>query len=109
MLSINKYYTHIILCILCFCLKVFIFPLVLLSAGENTPPPLPEHSQQHSADTETKPVEYSLEDAMLAEYIWFGYYDKVSISTRHETLLGKAPGIITVITEEEIKIVESGS
>lgn len=44
----------------------------------------------------------SAED-ISAEAIWFGFGEEVTIATRHETQVSKAPGIITVITGEEIK------
>jgi iron complex outermembrane receptor protein len=47
-------------------------------------------------------------DAVIAEEIatealWFGFYEEVTIATRHETPVSKAPSIVTVITAEEIK------
>ncbi len=42
-------------------------------------------------------------EELSAEAIWFGYHDEVTIATRHETPVGKAPSIVTVITAEEIK------
>lgn len=35
--------------------------------------------------------------------LWFGSGEEVSIATRHQTPIGKSPGIVTVITDEEIK------
>ena len=37
------------------------------------------------------------------EALWFGFDEEVTIATRHETQISKAPGIVTVITAEEIK------
>jgi len=37
------------------------------------------------------------------ENIWFDYNKEISIATRHESQISKAPGIVTVITGEEIK------
>jgi len=37
------------------------------------------------------------------EALWFGFDEEVTIATRHETQISKAPGIVTVITDEEIK------
>jgi outer membrane cobalamin receptor len=45
----------------------------------------------------------NLEKAQLAEAIWLGQNEEVSISIRHETPISKAPSIVTVITDEEIK------
>src|SRR4030067_970075 len=35
--------------------------------------------------------------------MWFGFDEEVTIATRHETQVSKAPSIVTVITDEEIK------
>ena len=37
------------------------------------------------------------------EALWFGFDEEVTIATRHETQISKAPSIVTVITDEEIK------
>ena len=37
------------------------------------------------------------------EAVWFGFDKEVTIATRHETQISKAPSIVTVITDEEIK------
>ncbi|MBM2833093.1 MAG: hypothetical protein HW406_254 [Candidatus Brocadiaceae bacterium] len=37
------------------------------------------------------------------EALWFGFDEEVTIATRHETQISKAPSIVTVITAEEIK------
>lgn len=42
-------------------------------------------------------------EALSTEAIWFGSGEEVTIVTRHETPLSKAPGIVTVITAAEIK------
>ncbi len=44
-----------------------------------------------------------LTKAQSTEAAWLGGDDEASIATRHETAIAKAPGIITVITDEEIK------
>lgn len=44
-----------------------------------------------------------LAKAQSTEAAWLGGNDEVSIATRHETAIAKAPSIITVITAEEIK------
>lgn len=48
-------------------------------------------------------VETAVTEALRTEAIWFGFSEEVSIATRHETPIGKAPGIVTVITADEIK------
>ncbi|MBI2470657.1 MAG: TonB-dependent receptor [Planctomycetes bacterium] len=40
---------------------------------------------------------------VATEAIWFGFGEEVTIATRHETQISKAPSVITVITAEEIK------
>ena len=42
-------------------------------------------------------------DEFSTEALWFGFSEEVSIATRHETPISKAPSIVTVITAEEIK------
>ena len=42
-------------------------------------------------------------EALLTEAIWFGSEEEVTIATRHEIPVSKAPSIVTVITAEEIK------
>jgi len=44
-----------------------------------------------------------LTQAQYTEAEWLGGKDGVSIATQHETPISKAPGIVTVITAEEIK------
>src|SRR3989339_32792 len=45
----------------------------------------------------------TITEEFLTEAIWFGSVEEVAIATRHETKISKAPGIVTVITAEEIK------
>jgi len=54
--------------------------------------------EKHTDDMETALVE-----EFATEAIWFGFGEEVTIATRHETSVGKAPSIVTVITGEEIK------
>lgn len=42
-------------------------------------------------------------EEIATEAIWFGFEKEVAIATRHETPVGKAPSVVTVITAEEIK------
>ncbi|MBI2470653.1 MAG: TonB-dependent receptor [Planctomycetes bacterium] len=44
----------------------------------------------------------ALAEEFSTEAIWFGSVEDVTIATRHETKISKAPGIVTVITAEEI-------
>ena len=48
-------------------------------------------------------MKVALAEEIATEAIWFGYKEEVTIATRHETKISKAPSIVTVITAEEIK------
>ena len=56
------------------------------NSGENTP------------DLSAK-----VQKGLSTEAVWFGFDEEVTIATRHETQVSKAPSIVTVITDEEIK------
>src|SRR3989339_137406 len=57
-----------------------------------------------SRDDENQPYRTNtITEEFLTEAIWFGSVEEVAIATRHETKISKAPGIVTVITTEEIK------
>ncbi|MBM2834767.1 MAG: hypothetical protein HW406_1928 [Candidatus Brocadiaceae bacterium] len=59
-----------------------------------------------SFDTDNKkelPMDVAVADGISTEAIWFGFGEEVTIATRHETQISKAPSIVTVITDEEIK------
>ncbi|MDN3514943.1 MAG: TonB-dependent receptor [Candidatus Brocadia sp.] len=45
----------------------------------------------------------ALAEEISTEAIWFGYGGEVTIATRLETPVNKAPSVVTVITDEEIK------
>ncbi|MDQ1271620.1 MAG: hypothetical protein QG591_250 [Planctomycetota bacterium] len=55
-------------------------------------------SKKSAADITT-----TVAEELSTEAIWFGLGDVVTISTRQETPIGKAPSIVTVITAEMIK------
>ena len=63
--------------------------------------------QEPANITESKPnssnTNNNIEEALSTEAIWFGLKEEVTIATRHETPVSKAPSIVTVITVEEIK------
>lgn len=71
--------------------------------------PTPTWGTTSLADTSGSPgkrnhtEEDSLKEAISTEAIWFGASEEVSIATRHEIPIGKAPSIVTVITAEEIE------
>ena len=45
----------------------------------------------------------TIAEGVSTEALWFGFDEEVTIATRHETQISKAPSIVTVITAEEIK------
>jgi len=56
-----------------------------------------------SRNNENQPYRTStITEEFLTEAIWFGSVEEVTIATRHETKISKAPGIVTIITAEEI-------
>ncbi len=56
------------------------------------------------ADNKAPPyVTTEVIDETMTEAIWFGTGEEVTIATRRETQISKAPSIVTVITGEEIK------
>ncbi|HHT9136640.1 MAG TPA: TonB-dependent receptor plug domain-containing protein [Candidatus Wunengus sp. YC60] len=64
----------------------------------------------HQTDTSSNNTEKTTSDVNAAvikgistEAVWFGVDEEVTIATRHETQISKAPSIVTVITDEEIK------
>ncbi|MCF6154553.1 MAG: TonB-dependent receptor [Candidatus Brocadia sp.] len=48
-------------------------------------------------------MEAAFEEEFATEAIWFGSGEEITIATRHEIPISKAPSIVTVITAEEIK------
>ncbi|TVL99982.1 MAG: hypothetical protein CV087_15780 [Candidatus Brocadia sp. WS118] len=54
-------------------------------------------------DKHPQDMEVALAEEIAAEAIWFGLKEEVTIATRLETPVSKAPSIVTVITAEEIK------
>ncbi|GAN35404.1 MAG: TonB-dependent receptor [Candidatus Brocadia sp. AMX2] len=48
-------------------------------------------------------MKVALAEGISTKAIWFGFEQEVTIATRHETPVGKAPSIVTVITAKEIK------
>jgi len=61
-------------------------------------------TETSSRDDENQPYRTStITEECLTETLWFGFDEEVTIATRHETQISKAPSIVTVITAEEIK------
>ena len=62
------------------------------------------HTETSSRNDENQPDRTStITEEFLTEAIWFGSVEEVTIATRHETKISKAPSIVTVVTAEEIK------
>ena len=51
----------------------------------------------------TSDVNAAVIKGISTEAVWFGADKEVTIATRHETQISKAPSIVTVITDKEIK------
>lgn len=61
------------------------------------------NQQRHSTITDGSDVpskEVYVHKVISAESLWFGYDETVTIATKLETRISKAPGIVTVITAE---------
>ena len=69
-------------------------------SGKQCNPPRP-----YPAPKKSIPATWNLalKEGISTETIWFGFNEEVTIATRHKTPVGKAPGVVTVITAEEIK------
>ncbi|NUO07582.1 MAG: TonB-dependent receptor [Candidatus Brocadia sp.] len=59
---------------------------------------IPSAEEKHADN-----MKAALAEEISTEAIWFGYRGEVTIATRLETPVNKAPSIVTVITDEEIK------
>src|SRR3990172_6567680 len=60
-------------------------------------------TETSSRNDENQPYRTStITEEFLTEANWFGSVEEVTIATRHETKISKAPSIVTVITAEEI-------
>src|SRR3989304_2656387 len=55
------------------------------------------------SNEEASSLETTIKEEFSTEAIWLGFEKEVTIATRHETPIRKAPSIVTVITAEEIK------
>jgi outer membrane receptor for ferrienterochelin and colicins len=67
-----------------------------------------EPETSHSAQTsphnrDTTDIDADIGASITTEAIWFGFEEKITIATKRETPISKAPGIVIVITAEEIK------
>ncbi|TLD42942.1 MAG: TonB-dependent receptor [Candidatus Jettenia ecosi] len=62
---------------------------------------MPEANSHASEDISF--IDTAVAEGLETEAIWFGYTKEVTIATRHETPINKAPSIVTVITGKEIK------
>lgn len=63
----------------------------------------PKETTSTGKEKHTHDIKVALTEGISTEAIWFGLNEEVTIATRHETPIGKAPSVVTVITAEEIK------
>ena len=86
----------------------FIPSLILAEGADTSSTSIEETTHQ----TETSPgnnekntpdLSADVKKGISTEAVWFGFDKEVTIATRHETQISKAPSIVTVITDEEIK------
>lgn len=80
-----------------------------LTQDKNASPPpdaetaLLSEDMSGKREKDTNDREAALAKEFATEAVWFGYKEEVSLATRRETPVSKAPSIVTVITGEEIK------
>ncbi|MCF6154483.1 MAG: TonB-dependent receptor [Candidatus Brocadia sp.] len=63
----------------------------------------PTGTTSSKKEEHTRDVEAAVAEELVTEAIWFGFGEEVAIATRHESPVGKAPSIVTVITAGDIK------
>ena len=91
------------------CLSLCFIPSLIFAEGTDTSSSSIEETT-YQTDTSSSNNEKNTSDAsadvkkgLSTEAVWFGFDEEVTIATRHQTQIGKAPSIVTVITDEEIK------
>lgn len=89
-------------------LVIIIFPYSILAREINEGLTSSETIQQKetpptNSGENTPHIHNTIEGAHSIETLWFSSEEEVTIATRHVTPISKAPGIVTVITAEEIK------
>src|SRR3989337_3404308 len=86
----------------------FIPSLILAEGADTSPTSIEETTHQtepSSSNNEKNTPDFSadVKKGISTEAVWFGFDKEVTIAKRHETKISKAPSIVTVITDEEIK------
>ena len=89
-------------------LSSFISSEILAENKDTSLTPIDETTRAiETTSSNSKKYNRDMKDALAEEIsteaIWFGHKEEVTIATRRETPVGKAPSIVTVITAEEIK------
>ncbi len=82
-------------------------PSTILAEGTETTrlsdtTPVNDNASLKDATARQK-ADTALAREIAMQTIWFGSGEEISIATRHSTPISKSPGIVTVITDEEIK------
>lgn len=83
-----------------FCTAFFVSSTTLARDTETT------HTTESHSNNSKKNTSYTdivLAEELSAATIWFGTGEEVTIATRHEAPMGKAPNVVTIITDTEIK------
>lgn len=73
-------------------------PSIVIKKTTQSTETLSNNKEKHTHETEV-----ALAEEIATEAVWFGSGEEVTIATRRETPVNKAPSIVTVITDEEIK------
>ena len=86
----------------------FIPSLILAEDADTSSASIKETTHQTKTspgnnEKNTPDLSADVKKGISTEAVWFGFDKEVTIATRHETQISKAPSIVTVITDEEIK------
>ena len=86
----------------------FIPSLILAEGADTSSTSIEETTHQTKTspgnnEKNTPDLSADVKKGISTEAVWFGFDKEVTIATRHETQISKAPSIVTVITDEEIK------
>ncbi len=80
-------------------------PSTILAEGTETTDttPVNDNVSPEDAAAARKKADAALAKEMAMQYLWFCADEVISIATRHSTPSSKAPAIVTIITDTEIK------
>ena len=86
----------------------FIPSLILAEGADTSSTSIEETTHQTKTspgnnEKNTPDLSADVKKGISTEAVWFGFDKEVTIATRHETQISKAPSIVTAITDEEIK------